>query len=325
MKCLVCEGGEFLDALHTLALRFGPSEALFLLQLLRDIAQEGIEEDGQRWVQRTYADLHDKMSWMTQRSIERTATKCRGSGVLLVRSEKGRKANWYSVSCEALGFDPATTTKCRKYTPPSISSPSEDKPTSGELETPEKGTSPSEKGNEEEVSPSKKGKNPSKPAPEYYDHEFYEEKLGEGGWDRIRNGWIPENETRRTLLIAAFLCVVWAAHHYRIQLRGSSLNGKLARTTKYCLEHFVAKHDGDELAGLNEALDYIRWWVTQEDDPWLRKHRYNHALLFSESGYISGWESRGERIVQPRSSLELNRHVKVIAPEDRTLDTGIRL
>ncbi len=97
------------------------------------------------------------------------------------------------------------------------------------------------------------------------------------------------------------------------------MGGKLGKAIATMLRHFDDLHDGDEAAGTKAAFEYIKWYVTQEEDEFIIDKNRNINLCFHvyawRDTYVPG--SKGRRKRKGRgSALDLSDSTWV-SDEDR--------
>jgi hypothetical protein len=138
---------------------------------------------------------------------------------------------------------------------------------------------------EEKAQGTRKGpkKSAARPAASY-DAAFYEAKFTEEAWTALRErGTLPENETMKTALVAAFLVGMKLEHGVGRAVTGSQLSGRVGKQAKELWEHVLANAGGEEIRAINDALDYVRWFLTTDDD-WIEANR-TITICFMASRY----------------------------------------
>ena len=112
-----------------------------------------------------------------------------------------------------------------------------------------------------------------------YDYRNYE--WSAEVWDRVRaKGYVPRGENRSSLLIGAYLVAMWHAHKRMLPIPQSEFKGTIGKQASTCIRYFDALHDHDKIAGMRAALEYVTWYVKQEEDEFLIDKNRNITLCF---------------------------------------------
>ena len=127
-------------------------------------------------------------------------------------------------------------------------------------------------------SPSKRGRK------KFYDYRHYEQFTAED-WKKARTESIwPKKENAKTLLIGAYLLGMWRRHQLDDPLATGEYN-KYLPLAHHMLEFFTHRNNGDEQAGFNASLKYIKEFLSCSADSYQGKATWAIALCFTRDSY----------------------------------------
>lgn len=339
---------EMLTVMRTHAEKYGINEAHVLESIYLAMQNEGVEHDGdgRTYVQRSYLEWAEHISWMKERSVLRLLTKMRKDG-LIERMNLG-SSNWWTINSEHIsdwgdfmsggdfmseGGDNLSEElsgcgvevsgegsdimsggdlKSDLYIHYTSSSNSLDRyPRSlGETGIIQEtgiipGTDIIHPINEvkREVDAPAKEKKVKKSKSKYYTYEQWD--YDAALWAKIKEeGFIPARETRKALLLGSFLVAMKYQYGTVMAVAGTEFSGKLGKLSSNCLEYFTAIEGGNELRGFNVALDYVKWYVTQDVDEFLANKGRTVNLCFSTFAYRDAYQQATEAgKIKPKSKV----------------------
>lgn len=277
--------GEILILLRSLAAKYGIDEALILQDLHLAIESDGVpHEDGRVYVQRSNLDWLEVLPWRKDRWIRTLLAKMLKDGLLISRNLGS--ANWWTI--DYAGADLMAGSAMADNAMPSNTS-SNDSVTEENHTSVREGVSTGVTDKSTEVADNARAVTAT-PAKTHYDFRHYD--FGADVWRQIREqGTLPAKESHKSILIGSFLVAMKYGHDREMAIAAPEFRGKLGKTAQECLDYFIAMAHGDELIGLNRALDYVKWFVTQEEDDFLTSKGRSVNLCFSRFAYRDAYDA----------------------------------
>ena len=148
-------------------------------------------------------------------------------------------------------------------------------------------------------------------------------------WAAIREGNFPENERPASVLVGAYLLGMKLEHGVTTAVLAPEFNGKIGAIARNCIDYFTAVNGGDELAGFNAALDYVRWYITNREVAFIVEKGRSINLCFSSYGYRDAYQEAkiGENLTDERKkgALRFNRVGVILTHEERAKNKGLRM
>ena len=120
---------------------------------------------------------------------------------------------------------------------------------------------------------------------QFYTWEHYA-KFTPEDWKAARDtGTLPGKERFQTLVIGAYLLGMHQKHKQDIGLVPGDFNGKYGKLSSAMLTFFTEAHGGDKLKGFNEALDWIKEFVSAPADSFIGKASWPIQMAFNRDMY----------------------------------------
>lgn len=131
-------------------------------------------------------------------------------------------------------------------------------------------------------------------------------------WKAAREtGDLPGKEKFHTLLIGAFLLGNYKKHRIEEGLLATDFNGKYGKLASEMLQYFTLMHDGDELAGFNAALDFIKEFLELPLDSFVGKAQWPMELAFQRQQY------RRMHAAKPQTGRKINDTGTIILTQEQ--------
>jgi hypothetical protein len=284
-------------ALAGLAKEVGAEGALLLQELHYMIEEVGTDAfgDGMRYVQLSHGEWAEALPWTSARTVRRTLDRLAKMDRLVIRRTGSSFANWYALPGQS-GQGGGQNGHIEQTVDRRENGPGGEAGQNGQTLYKEDDTSSSlledntsSKENDhvnDTLSVNETTKESKKPKSntQYYTYKNYDFSKEE--WIGIRRGEFPSGHNRNAILIGAYLVAMQMYHPERkTQIARAEFGGRLSKPVSAMLAYFVAFHDDDEVAGLNAALDYIRWFCSQEENDFITQKAWAPTLCFALSFY----------------------------------------
>lgn len=143
-----------------------------------------------------------------------------------------------------------------------------------------------------------------------YDADYYIKELTPEIWERaMQEGVFPKKHSDVAMLLASYIVAMklWRSVDY--PLDGKDFSGKIGKNASECLNFFTMETQ-DPIVGFRSAVEYVKWFVAQEESTFIGKAGWSIALCFTRDMY------RQYRI-QATQGISINDMGKVIQVGDK--------